>query len=66
MLLRKRNKKQTENSAVGVVHTFNLTGKAEAGGSLSLNPAWSEREFQKQPVLHRETLNKAGRGGIRL
>ena len=42
-----------------VVHTFNLsTRETEAGGSLSLRPAWSTEQFPGQPGLHREMLSQ--------
>jgi hypothetical protein len=41
-----------------VAHTFNSsTWEAEAGGSLSLRPAWSTEWIPGQPGLHRETLS---------
>jgi hypothetical protein len=42
-----------------VMHTFNRsTGKAEAGGSLSLRPAWYMKQVPEQLRLHRETLSQ--------
>jgi hypothetical protein len=41
-----------------VGHTFNpSTWEAEAGGFLSLRPAWSTQWVLGQPGLHRETLS---------
>jgi hypothetical protein len=41
-----------------VVHAFNpSTWEAEAGGFLSLRPAWSSEQVPGQPGLHRETLS---------
>jgi hypothetical protein len=41
-----------------VVHTFNSsTLEAEAGGFLSLRPAWSTKLAPGQLGLHRETLS---------
>ena len=41
-------------------HTFNpSTGKAEAGGSLSLRPAWSKEQVQEHPSLGSEGEQKA-------
>jgi hypothetical protein len=41
------------------VHTFNPnTGEAEAGGFLSLRPAWSTKQVPGQPGLYRETLSR--------
>ena len=41
-----------------VSHPFHLgTGKAEAGGSLSLRPAWST-EFPGQPELNKQNKQK--------
>jgi hypothetical protein len=40
-----------------VAHAFNpRTQEAEAGGSLSLRPAWSTQRVPGQPGLHKETL----------
>ena len=45
--------------AVVVAHTFNpITQEAEAGGSLSLRPAWSMELVPEQPELYRETLSQ--------
>jgi hypothetical protein len=42
-----------------VVHAFNpSTWEAEAGGFLSLRPAWSTKRVPGQPGLYRETLYK--------
>jgi hypothetical protein len=42
-----------------VAHTFNpSTWEAEAGGFLSLRPAWSTEWDPEQPGLHRETLSQ--------
>jgi hypothetical protein len=42
-----------------VAHAFNpSTWKAEAGGFLSLRPAWSTEWVPGQPGLHRETLSQ--------
>jgi hypothetical protein len=42
-----------------VVHAFNpSTLEAEAGGFLSLRPAWSTKWVPGQPELCRETLSK--------
>jgi hypothetical protein len=42
-----------------VAHAFNpSTWKAEAGGFLSLRPAWSTEQVLGQPGLHRETLSQ--------
>jgi hypothetical protein len=42
-----------------VVCAFNpSTWEAEAGGSLSLKPAWSTEIVPSQPGLHRETLSQ--------
>jgi hypothetical protein len=42
-----------------VVHAFNpSTWEAEAGGFLSLRPAWSTEWVPGQPGLHRETLSR--------
>jgi hypothetical protein len=42
-----------------VVHTFNpSTWEAEAGGFLSLRPAWSTKWVPGQPELHRETMSR--------
>jgi hypothetical protein len=42
-----------------VVHTFNPNiQEAEAGGFLSLRPAWSTKWVPGQPGLYRETLSK--------
>jgi hypothetical protein len=42
-----------------VVHAFNhSTWEAEAGGFLSLRPAWSTKRVPGQPGLHRETLSQ--------
>jgi hypothetical protein len=44
---------------VVVAHTFNhSTWEAEAGGSLSSRQAWSTKQDQEQPGLHRETLSQ--------
>jgi hypothetical protein len=41
-----------------VAHAFNpSTWEAEAGGFLSLRPAWSTEQVPGQPGLHRETLS---------
>jgi hypothetical protein len=49
---------QTHSWAV-VAHTFNSsTWEAEAGGFLSLRPAWSTEWVLGQPGLHRETLSR--------
>jgi hypothetical protein len=40
-------------------HAFNLsTQEAEAGGFLSLRPAWSTEQVLEQPGLHREALSQ--------
>jgi hypothetical protein len=42
-----------------VAHAFNSsTWEAEAGGFLSLRPAWSTELVPGQPGLHRETLSR--------
>jgi hypothetical protein len=42
-----------------VVHAFNpSTQEAEAGGFLSLRPAWSTKGVPGQPGLYRETLSQ--------
>jgi hypothetical protein len=42
-----------------VAHAFNpSTWEAEAGGFLSLRPAWSTKWVPGQPGLHRETLSR--------
>jgi hypothetical protein len=42
-----------------VVHAFNpSTREAEAGGFLSLRPAWSTKGVPGQPGLYRETLSQ--------
>jgi hypothetical protein len=42
-----------------VAHAFNpSTLEAEAGGFLSLRPAWSTEWVPEQPELHRETLSQ--------
>jgi hypothetical protein len=42
-----------------VAHAFNpSTWEAEAGGFLSLRPAWSTKWVPGQPGLHRETLSQ--------
>jgi hypothetical protein len=42
-----------------VVHTFNpSTWEAEAGGFLSLRPAWSTERVSGQPGLYREILSR--------
>jgi hypothetical protein len=42
-----------------VAHTFNpSTREAEAGGFLSLRPAWSTKWVPGQPGLYRETLSR--------
>jgi hypothetical protein len=42
-----------------VAHTFNhSTWEAEAGGFLSLRPAWSTKWVPGQPGLYRETLSQ--------
>jgi hypothetical protein len=42
-----------------VAHAFNpSTREAEAGGFLSLRPAWSTEWVPGQPGLHRETLSR--------
>ena len=42
-----------------VAHAFNpSTWEAEAGGFLSLRPAWSTEWVPGQPGLHRETLSR--------
>ena len=42
-----------------VAHAFNpSTREAEAGGFLSLRPAWSTKGVPGQPGLYRETLSK--------
>jgi hypothetical protein len=42
-----------------VAHAFNpSTREAEAGGFLSLRPAWSTKCVPEQPGLHRETLSQ--------
>jgi hypothetical protein len=42
-----------------MVHAFNpSTQVAEAGGSLSLRPAWSAEGVLRQPKLHREILSQ--------
>jgi hypothetical protein len=43
----------------GVAHTFSPCAlEAEAGGFLSLRPAWSTEWVPGQPGLHRETLSR--------
>jgi hypothetical protein len=52
------------DSQAVVAHTFNpSTWEAEAGGILSLRPAWSTEWVQGQPGLHRETLSQKEGGG---
>jgi hypothetical protein len=42
-----------------VVHAFNLsTWEAEAGGSLSLRPAWFTKQVPRQPALHSKNKKK--------
>jgi hypothetical protein len=42
-----------------VVHAFNpSTWEAEAGGFLSLRPAWYTERVPGQPLLYRETLSQ--------
>jgi hypothetical protein len=42
-----------------VAHAFNPSSwEAEAGGFLSLRPAWSTEWVPGQPELHRETLSR--------
>jgi hypothetical protein len=42
-----------------MVHAFNpSTREAEAGGFLSLRPAWSTERVPGQPGLYRETLSR--------
>jgi hypothetical protein len=42
-----------------VAHAFNpSTREAEAGGFLSLRPAWSTKWVPGQPGLYRETLSR--------
>ena len=42
-----------------VAHAFNpSTREAEAGGFLSLRPAWSTKRVPGQPGLYRETLTR--------
>jgi hypothetical protein len=42
-----------------VAHAFNpSTREAEAGGFLSLRPAWSTKGVPGQPGLYRETLSQ--------
>jgi hypothetical protein len=42
-----------------VVHAFDpSTQEAEAGGFLSLRPAWSTKWVPGQPGLYRETLSQ--------
>jgi hypothetical protein len=42
-----------------VAHAFNpSTWEAEAGGFLSLGPAWSTEWVPGQPELHKETLSQ--------
>jgi hypothetical protein len=51
-------KKKKENKPGIVVHAFNpSTREAEAGGFLSLRPAWSTKWVPGQPGLYRETLS---------
>jgi hypothetical protein len=48
----------TKTRAV-VAHTFNpSTWEAEAGGFLSLRPAWSTKRIPGKPGLYRETLSQ--------
>ena len=55
----KELKKSLDPGVVG--HSFNSsTGKAEAGGFLSLRPAWSKEQVQGQPSLGSEGKQKAG------
>ncbi|KAM7319130.1 hypothetical protein ACRRTK_022242 [Alexandromys fortis] len=50
----KQNKTQ-----VGMTHAFNRSSwEAEAGGSLSLRPAWSTEQFSGQSWLHSESLSQ--------
>jgi hypothetical protein len=42
-----------------VIHILNLgTKEAEAGVSLSSQPAWSTEQVPGQPGIHRETLSR--------
>ena len=42
-----------------MAHAFNpSTREAEAGGSLSLRPAWATEQVPGQPGLHTETLSQ--------
>jgi hypothetical protein len=51
--------KNVELSRAVVLHAFNpSTWEAEAGGFLSLRPAWSTKQVPGQPGLHRETLSQ--------
>jgi hypothetical protein len=55
--LKKKEKKRKERGMV--VHAFNpSTREAEAGGFLSLRPAWSTEWVPVQPGLHIETLSR--------
>jgi hypothetical protein len=48
-----------KKSQAVVVHAFNpSTWEAEAGGFLSLRPAWSTERVPGQPGLYRETLSR--------
>ena len=50
--------KKRKESRVVVAHTFDpSTWEAEAGGFLSLRPAWSIEWVPGQPGLYRETLS---------
>jgi hypothetical protein len=47
-----------------VANAFNpSTWEAEAGGFLSLRPAWSKEQVPGQPGLHRETLSRKTKTG---
>jgi hypothetical protein len=49
--------KQQQQSQDVMAHAFNpSTQETEAGGLLSLRPAWSTEKAPGQPGLHRETL----------
>jgi hypothetical protein len=53
--------KYSKSRAV-VAHTFNLsTWEAEAGGFLSLRPAWCTEWVPGQPGLHRGTLSQTNK-----
>jgi hypothetical protein len=54
-----KREERGEASWVLVAHAFNpSTWEAEAGGFLSLRPAWSTELVPGQPGLHRETLSR--------